>query len=66
MCTCHRCLQAYDVDVIVDDEAWAEIRPNKLDNGDDESGLLCPECILDELKHMVMCGKFQRIEMKVL
>jgi len=54
------------VDVIVDNEIWYKIRPNKLISDDNESGLLCPECILDELKQSVIAEEFSRIEMKLV
>ncbi len=56
MCTCQKCNKKYDVDIIVSDIIWSEIRPNKEYNDDKESGLLCPECIITELEKLVRNG----------
>jgi len=56
MCICQKCGNEYDVDFIVPDWYWEEIRPNKDANADPESGLMCPECIVDYCKNEVRYG----------
>jgi len=49
-CTCHRCDRKYRVDVLVPDDVWRRIRPNK--SRSPEAGLMCGACILSEIERL--------------
>lgn len=50
MCTCHKCKRKYKVDVLVPDDVWARIRPDK--DKPEGAGLMCGACILTEIERL--------------
>ena len=49
MCTCQNCERVYKMDLIVDDLLWDKIKPQNKTN---ESGLLCPACIVKSVEFL--------------
>lgn len=47
-CTCHKCGEKYKVDILVSDELWKKIRPDKARPV--ESGLMCGVCIFKSIE----------------
>ena len=52
---CYDCKIPYNSfqDMIISDELWEEINPTN----DEGSGLLCPKCITNRLKHLGLWSK---------
>ena len=50
-CLCQECRKQYKIDLIIPDEMWKLISPNK-----DDSGLLCGECIMKKLEQLNKYG----------
>jgi len=46
-CTCQKCGKQYNVDIIIPNEIWEEIKPKNKPKG---AGLLCGVCIIKELE----------------
>ena len=44
-CKCQKCGKEYKVDLLVEESVWKRISPKK-----DESGLLCPSCIIEAVE----------------
>lgn len=52
-CKCQKCKMQYSIDLIIPDEDWEKISPQKVD-GFKTGGLLCPTCICEALAEK--CG----------
>ncbi len=48
-CKCESCGEQYKVDILVSNELWEEIRPERKT---DSAGLLCGKCIIKKLEKM--------------
>jgi hypothetical protein len=48
-CVCQGCGDTYQVDLIVPDEVWEKIKPEKAEKG---GGLLCGACIMSHIETM--------------
>lgn len=47
MCNCQKCGNEYNIDLLIPDDIWIKISPKKSD-----AGLLCPNCICEEIDNM--------------
>ena len=55
-CKCQDCGTLYRVDILVPDDLWEKIRPDK--ERDPEAGLLCGPCIMRRIEEREEYGAF--------
>jgi len=49
-CTCQKCGKQYTIDILIPDELWKQITPNRTHL---EAGLLCGSCIMKALESVL-------------
>lgn len=59
-CVCQKCQKIYKIDVLIETEIWEKIKPKNKPEG---SGLLCGECIINELENFNVFGAYQLIKL---
>lgn len=56
MARCQKCGEKFKIDIIISDELWKLITPNKKNS---EAGLLCEKCIMEELENIMDYSAFK-------
>lgn len=59
MCTCQTCGKKYKVDILVPDDIWLEIRPDK--SRPTEAGMMCGKCIMKGIEALDEYNAFELI-----
>lgn len=60
-CKCHRCGRQYRVDVVIPNDIWERIRPDK--TRPDYAGMLCGQCIMELIEEL---GEYSAFRLDVM
>jgi hypothetical protein len=62
-CTCDVCGKKYKIDLVVSNDIWLKIRPDK--SRPPEAGLMCPVCIMKVIEEVEGYGAYRLVSRMV-